>query len=237
MLQAIGGDASVSRSPPALAKKAGALEPERIAVRARAGFPPPCLDGVQWGRGSSRPCGAAETSDAQDVDPYTGEGQVMADQKLVVSWLNDAYALENGIAEALEKQVAVAADHPAVQSGIQRHLEATKRHAETVKTCLEQLGESPSGVKTTMATLGAKVHGLTMGAAKDDLVKFALNDYATEHMEIASYKAMIVAAQEIGQAEIAAACQGILSDEVAMAAWLDEQMPALVREAVQQGET
>jgi ferritin-like metal-binding protein YciE len=29
-------------------------------------------------------------------------------------WLNDAYAMENGIVEALEAQVKVAADHPTV---------------------------------------------------------------------------------------------------------------------------
>jgi ferritin-like metal-binding protein YciE len=161
----------------------------------------------------------------------------MADQKLIVSWLNDAYALENAIVSALESQVDLAADHPTVQSGIQRHLEATKGHAETVKSCLEQLGESPSGLKTGMASVGSKVQGLVMGAAKDDLVKSALNDYATEHLEIASYRALIVAAEEIGQTGIAQACQGILSDEEAMASWLEEQMPIIVREAVQQGET
>lgn len=161
----------------------------------------------------------------------------MADQKLIVSWLNDAYALENAIAEALEKQVDVAADHPAVQTGIQHHLDATRGHADTVKSCLEQLGESPSGVKASLASIGGKLQGLTMGAAKDDLVKSALNDYATEHMEIASYKALIVAAEEIGQTSIIQACQAILADEQAMAAWLEEQMPAIVREAVQQGET
>lgn len=161
----------------------------------------------------------------------------MADQQLIVSWLKDAYALENGIAEALEKQVDLAGDHPTIQSGIQRHLEATRGHAETVKSCLEQLGESPSALKTGMAAIGGKVQSLTMGAAKDDLVKSALNDYAAEHMEIASYKAMIVAAEEIGQPSIVAACQGILRDEEAMARWLEEQMPSIVREAVQQGET
>jgi ferritin-like metal-binding protein YciE len=232
--QAIAGLKSVSKVVAPLVKRGNAMDPERIGVL--------IFGGILWSQGTCQErqlCTrkAAPRSDTYNVDPYTGERQVMADQKLIISWLHDAYALENGIAEALEKQVAVAADHPAVQSGIQRHLDATKGHAETVKTCLEQLGESPSGVKTTMATLGAKVHGLTMGAAKDDLVKFALNDYATEHMEIASYKAMIVAAEEIGQTEIAAACQGILNDEIAMAAWLEGQMPALVREAVQQGET
>jgi len=161
----------------------------------------------------------------------------VADQQLIISWLNDAYALETGIAEALEKQVDLANDHPVIQSGIQRHLDATRGHAETVKSCLEQLGESPSSFKTGMASIGGKVQALTMGAAKDDLVKSALNDYAAEHMEIASYKAMIVAAEEIGQPAIVEACQGILRDEIAMAQWLDEQMPSIVREAVQQGAT
>jgi ferritin-like metal-binding protein YciE len=161
----------------------------------------------------------------------------MADKQLIVAWLNDAYALENAIVEALEKQVDVASDHPTISAGIQRHLEATKQHAETVKTCLAQLDETPSGMKTMLASIGGKVQGLTMGAAKDDLVKFALNDYSTEHMEIASYKALIIAAQELGHTSIADACSQILQEEEAMAAWLDEQLPIVVREAVAVGQT
>jgi ferritin-like metal-binding protein YciE len=161
----------------------------------------------------------------------------MAHQELLVAWLNDAHAMENGIVEVLEKQVDVAADHPAVQSGIQQHLEATRRHAETVKGCLEQLGESPSGMKGAMASAGGKIQGMMSGAAKDDLVKAALQDYSTEHMEIASYKALIIAANDVGQSGIADACQGILQDEENMARWLDEQMPTIVREALVHGET
>jgi ferritin-like metal-binding protein YciE len=161
----------------------------------------------------------------------------MADQKLLVAWLNDAYAMENGIVEALEAQVKVAEDHPTVQAGIQQHLDATRRHAETVKGCLEQLGESPSGMKSAMASVGGKLQGMMAGMSKDDLVKAALNDYSTEHMEIASYKALIIAANEVGQPAIAEACQGILSEEENMAAWLAEQMPIIVREAVQKGAT
>ena len=160
----------------------------------------------------------------------------MAHQEMLVAWLNDAYAMENGIAEALEAQVKVAQDHPTVQNGIQQHLEATRRHAETVKGCLEQLGESPSSVKSAMATIGGKL-GAAMGAAKDDLVKAALNDYSAEHMEIASYRALVIAANEAGQPAIAEACQGILADEENMARWLEENTPALVREALVHGET
>jgi ferritin-like metal-binding protein YciE len=156
--------------------------------------------------------------------------------KLFIGWLNDAHAMEQGIVEALEAQLTLAEDHPMVKQGIQRHLEATKEHAESVKGCLEQLGESPSKLKTGMAEVGEKVRGMVMGAAEDKLVKAALNDYATEHMEIASYRALIAASEQLGHPEIAQVCQGILQDEIAMAAWLDEQLPTLVRETVTKSE-
>ena len=156
---------------------------------------------------------------------------------LFVGWLNDAYAMEQGIVEALEAQVKLAEDHPMVKDGIQRHLEATKGHAESVKQCLDQLGESPSKLKSGMAEIGAKVQGMTMGAAEDKLVKAALNDYATEHMVIASYRALIAAAQQLGHPEIAQVCQAILQDELAMAAWLEENTPMLVRESIARAES
>ncbi|MDQ3655384.1 MAG: ferritin-like domain-containing protein [Chloroflexota bacterium] len=158
----------------------------------------------------------------------------MAHHKLFVAWLNDAYASENAIVETLEKQVDAAADFPEIQSGIQRHLEASQGHAETVKGCLESLGESPSVVKTGMAEVGGKLQGMMQGMAQDKLVKAALQDYATEHMEIASYKALIVAADDLGHPEIAEKCRTILQDEEAMAAWLDQQLPMVVRATLSQ---
>jgi len=154
---------------------------------------------------------------------------------LVVAWLNDAYAMENGIIEALEKQVDLAADHPDVQQGIQRHLDATRGHAETVENLLSQLDEKPSGAKSAMASIGGKIQGMGIGAAKDDLVKAALQDYSTEHMEIASYRALIVATDAMGEPNFSAALQGILDDEIAMAQWLEQQLPVVVQEAVATG--
>lgn len=162
----------------------------------------------------------------------------MADGKqLLIAWLNDAHAMEKGIVEALESQVKVAEDHPSVQSGIQRHLEETRRHAELVEQCLTELGESPSTLKSGAASVTGKAQAMMMGSAEDDLVKAALNDYSAEHMEIASYKALRVAAQQLGHPSIAATCDQIIPDEEAMASWLDEQLPTLVREAVAEGGT
>ncbi len=142
--------------------------------------------------------------------------------KLFIGWLNDAHAMEQGIVEALEAQLTLAEDHPMVKQGIQRHLEATKEHAESVKGCLEQLGESPSKLKTGMAEVGEKVRGMVMGAAEDKLVKAALNDYATEHMEIAAYQLLERVAKRAGDEETAEVARLNRADEEAMARKLDE---------------
>jgi ferritin-like metal-binding protein YciE len=160
----------------------------------------------------------------------------MADQDLFIAWLKDAHAMENGIIQALGNQVPLAADHPMIQQGIERHLEATRRHAEILEGCLQELGETPSGVKEALGTVGGKVSAV-MGGAKDDLVKAAMDDYATEHMEIASYQALIAAAPQLGHTGMVAKFEEILAEEQAMAAWLAENLPTLAREAVIVGKT
>lgn len=155
--------------------------------------------------------------------------------KQFIAWLNDAHSFEKTLESSLKEQVKLAEDHPSVMQGIERHLEATQRHVETVEGCLQELGESPSGVKDAIGTVGGKIQSMMPGAAQDDLVKAALNDYSAEHMEIASYRSLIVAANELGHPEIATRLQGILADEEAMAQWLDENIPMLTREALAKG--
>lgn len=160
----------------------------------------------------------------------------MAHNAQFVGWLNDAHSMEKSIVEVLERQVDLAKDHPMVQQGIQQHLDATRRHAEIVAGCLDSLGEKPSTVKDAMASVGGKVQGMMPRGADDGLVKAALQDYSTEHMEIASYKALILAANELGHPEIATKLQGVLDEEQAMARWLEEHTPSLVRESISQAQ-
>lgn len=154
----------------------------------------------------------------------------MARQELFVTWLNDAHALENVVATALKDQVALAEGHPEVQKAIEGHLEATHRHMEIVEGCLKELGESPSGMKDTMAKMGGKMQSMMQAGSGDTLIMAALNDYSAEHMEIASYESLIVAANELGHTGIASKLQGILDDEKRMARWLEEQIPILTRQ-------
>jgi ferritin-like metal-binding protein YciE len=154
----------------------------------------------------------------------------MKDQKeTLVSWLNDAYSMERGIVPVLENHIKDADKMPQVQSRLRAHLEQTERHAEQVKMCVERLGGSTSVIKTTLGTVGGLFQSISTGAAPDELVKNALADYATEHFEIACYRALITGAQALGETEVARVCQQILQEEEEMARWLEQNLPTLVQ--------
>src|SRR5215217_8761647 len=157
----------------------------------------------------------------------------MAHKELVIAWLNDAHAMELGIAQVLEQHVAEAEDHPAMQTGLQRHLEQTRRHAELVKGCVERMGGETSGIKTGMASVMGTVQGMTTKLAKDDLIKNTLHDYGTEQFEIGCYTSLIAAAEDLGAQETGRVCREIPPDDQAVAAFLFQQIPLATIEMLQ----
>ena len=158
------------------------------------------------------------------------EGQ----KDLLVSWLNDAYAMEKSLINVMEKR-AKDGTHPEVQSRYRQHLEETRRHAQMVEGCVSRLGETTSTFKNVMGTLFGKQQTLGAGLFKDEQVKNALSDYAAENLEIASYKALITAAEDYGDQEIASVCRRIMEEEQRMAEWLSEHsLPITVKNVFRQ---
>ncbi len=149
-----------------------------------------------------------------------------------LDWLNDAYSMEQSISKVLENHVQDAKDYPLIQTQLQKHLEQTRHHAEIIKGCIERLGESPSTIKSGMANITGMLGGVSTGMAKDELVKNAISDYATEHFEIACYTALITAAQDYGDVDTVLACESIRRDEEEMAQWLEQQLPVVVQETL-----
>src|SRR5512138_82531 len=96
------------------------------------------------------------------------------------TWLKDAYAMEKGIEEVLEKQIDQFDDMPAAQAKIRQHLELTKTQADRVRGCVEQLGEDVSHVKSGFANFMGALQGMSTVMANDKMVKNAMADYAVE---------------------------------------------------------
>ncbi len=149
------------------------------------------------------------------------------------TWLKDAYAMEQGIVEILEKQIGQFDDMPEAQTKIRQHLELTKDHADRVKECVEKLGDNVSHVKSGMANVLGTVQGVSTAMANDKMVKNAMGDYAIEYFEIASYKILITAARELGYDDIAMVCEGIMAEEQEMADWIEQSLPKVTRQHLQ----
>ncbi len=157
----------------------------------------------------------------------------MNQHDVVKGWLKDAYAMEESISKVLENHVGDAKGVPMVRDRLQQHLDATHRHADLIKGCLDRLGEDASARKTGMADISGMMQGMMIGATDDDLVKDCIQDYTTAHMEIASYQALITAAQDIGDRQTVQACQQILNEEIAMQQWLRDHLPMVTEKYLQ----
>jgi ferritin-like metal-binding protein YciE len=157
----------------------------------------------------------------------------MTGKEQLIAWLNDAHGMENSLIEILEHQIKDAKDYPQVQAKLEQHLEQTRRHAQTVKGCVEALGGKTSTIKTGMAKLFGQMQALSTGPAKDEMLKNALADYAAENFEVASYTALIRAAQEINEQKTAMECQQILQEDEEMARWILQNLPTLVQQTLQ----
>ncbi len=157
----------------------------------------------------------------------------MAHKDFLIKWLNDAYGMENALVEVLENHAKDAEGHPQVQNRIQEHIETTRRHADRVEECIQRLGGDTSSLKAGTAKVFGTLQGMSTGAAEDELVKNAISDYASEQFEVASYRALIAAAEELGDGETVRACQENLREDEEMARWLEEQLPTVAEGFVQ----
>ncbi|MFN2572332.1 MAG: ferritin-like domain-containing protein [Gemmatimonadales bacterium] len=151
---------------------------------------------------------------------------------IITAWLRDAYAMEKALVPVLENHAKDASAHPAVRARMEQHAIETQRHAQLVEQCLRQLGEEPSTVKNTMAKVTGAIQSVASSAFKDDEVKNALSDFATENFEIACYKALIEAGRAMQRDEIVQVCEQILREEESMARFLEQNLPTTVRDAL-----
>jgi ferritin-like metal-binding protein YciE len=156
--------------------------------------------------------------------------------QLLLAWLNDAFAMEEALIPILQNHAKDARDHPQMQAGIENHIEETRRHAELVKACMEELGEKPSSGKSVIGQLIGNMMAPSTGPFKDELIKNAISDFATEHFEIACYSALLAAANEVGNGQLALACEQILDDERAMARLIEDHLPKGVQEILRTAE-
>lgn len=157
------------------------------------------------------------------------------ERQQLIAWLTDAHAMELSLAKVLENHAKDADRLPDIRARDEDHLAETREHARKIEQCLEHLGaEKPSSVKNAIGTVMGKMQGAMSGPFGDEIMKNALSDYAAEHMEIACYRSLIIAAEEIGEVQVARLCNEILAEEESMAQWLEQKLPEITRMSLHQ---
>ncbi|KAF1704051.1 ferritin-like domain-containing protein [Pseudoxanthomonas suwonensis] len=146
----------------------------------------------------------------------------------LLMWLQDAYAMEQE-AETMLKAMAGRLEHyPELRARIQAHVEETRQQSSQLETCIARLDGSVPAARGMLADAMAAMHAAGNSMMSDEVAKGVGISYAFEHMEIASYRALVIAAREAGHEDIAAVCSRLLAEGEAMAQWLLEHHESVI---------
>jgi ferritin-like metal-binding protein YciE len=147
----------------------------------------------------------------------------------LISWLNDAHAMEQGLIPILQNHADdIDTELPDAAMRIQEHINETQNHGRRIEECLALLDEAPSTVKSTASYVMGTAESFVTAMFSDELIKNVLMDYASEQFEVAAYTALVAAAEELGEMEVARLCEENRREDQLMAAWFERQIPTAV---------
>ena len=145
-------------------------------------------------------------------------------------WLRDAHAMEIQAEHMLTAQLKRIESYPDLSARIDQHLQETRRQREKLEACMKRRNVDTSMLKDTAGRFTAMMQGMSQMFSDDEVVKGLLASYTFEHMEIASYRILVAAAEADQDLETANICEQICEEEEAMATWLEENMTRLTQE-------
>jgi ferritin-like metal-binding protein YciE len=203
-------------------RAAGRMEPEPDIERSlNESAPPPNHGGRFW---------CTEHEHRELPMPTSSDDTFM-------SWLRDAHAMEEQAEQVLSSLARRIENYPELKSQIERHLEVTRHQAVRIRGCIERRNGSPSAIKSTVARMLGVAQGLSGLFVGDEVVKGVLATYTFEHMEIASYRILIAAADKIGDAETKRVLEEIVREEEEMAKWLGAHFNSVTLQFLEREET
>ncbi len=158
----------------------------------------------------------------------------MTCKEILIGWLNNAYAMEMSVVKTLEDHADDYNEIPEMRGKIEDHIELTQNQADRVKAEIERLGGEVSEAKSTLSQAFGSISGVMSGMAKDKIVKNAIAEHSTEHFEMASYLAIVKAAELCGEDETARVAREIMEEEKTTGEELEEHIGMIVRHYIDQ---
>ena len=160
-------------------------------------------------------------------------------EQKIVQYLNEAHALEVGLAQVLRSQIAMTPEG-SYRSGLEKHLRETQTHADRVKArqgALSTAGDPfAAGVAfmediaaQTLALWKAPLDLMRGATVEEKVLENAKEACAAEALEIATYTALEHVARAAGDEETAELAASIRTDEERMLERVTRELPKLAR--------
>jgi ferritin-like metal-binding protein YciE len=158
-------------------------------------------------------------------------------QQKIVQYLSEAHASEQALTRQLQAQIAMTPSGR-YRSGLETHLDQTRRHAERLEDRLRALGQGDNplqmglGVVQTVVgqvvALGKTPLDMVRGSGGEEKVlKNAKDSCAAEALEIATYTALAQLARTAGDSETERLAKSIMGEEQKMLDRLLKEIPRL----------
>jgi len=160
-------------------------------------------------------------------------GMASSVRDIYITGLRNAHALEAQADQLISRQVERLENYPELSQRMRLHLEETRNQAKRLEQILSHHGTSESTLKDMatgfMGNMAAMAHAVT----QDEVVKNSFANYAFEHFEIASYRALIEMSQAAGDSAAMPLLQESLREEMAMAQWLEQNLSPTVHRYIE----
>ncbi|MBZ9676159.1 ferritin-like domain-containing protein [Mesorhizobium sp. ES1-1] len=146
---------------------------------------------------------------------------------IFIDGLRNAHAMENQALSIMKPQVARIENYPEVASRLQQHIRETEGQITRLESILSGFDKEPSTLKDTALSMVGSLATIGHAMAGDEILKNSFANYAFENFEIAAYNSLLVLAQAGGLQEAQQILQQNLSEEEAMAEWLEQNLPVV----------
>jgi len=151
-------------------------------------------------------------------------------QTQLVKYLTDVHSIEEQAAVQMRRAPDLV-EGP-LADAFQRHLGETESQERRVRERLEAHEASPSKLKDVAGAAGGFGMVLFARSQPDTPGKLAMHAFSYEHMEVAAYELLAIAAREAGDEATAAMAEAIADEEREMAGRIAERWDDAVEQAL-----
>jgi ferritin-like metal-binding protein YciE len=150
-------------------------------------------------------------------------------REIYITGLRNAHALEAQAIQLTTRQAERLENYPEMRARLREHAEESRRQQERLDKLLQGQDSSPSMLKDLATSITGNLAAVTHALTQDEVLKNTFANYAFEHFEIASYRALIEMAQQAGDTAAPAMLQQSLEEELQMADWIEQNLLPTVR--------